>query len=209
MDDSIRKPILSLHRHSRRISSSSKGEQSGRRESLGSVDYRAITLESNHIIVEDQPMGEESWYRLAFALGMPSSDTRCPSPAAREFAQQVQSRRSISCKDMRDLLVSLLVSVARNHQTMKCRTDTLFHHDGVPDEVPDFEADAGWKMHLPTPGLPSLWATRDTSSMHTNWSCKRDSFRTITMNLAAYTGFLSPWLMYFGRSSWLKFWGSP
>ncbi|KAJ9602799.1 hypothetical protein H2200_012579 [Cladophialophora chaetospira] len=136
---------------SRRMSSSTKSQKSARRTSFGSVDYRSTTLEPNHIIVEDQQMDDERWCRLAFALGMPSGDTRRPSPEASKFAQQVRSRRSISSKEMTDLLLPLLVSVAKKHKMMKCRTNTLFHRDGVPDDVPDFEIDDGWKMQLPTP----------------------------------------------------------
>jgi hypothetical protein len=52
---------------------------------------------------------------------------------------------------MTDLLLPLLVSVAKDNTTMKCRINTLFHRDAVPDEVPDFEIEDGWKMQLPTP----------------------------------------------------------
>lgn len=96
-------------------------------------------------------MDDERWSRLAFALGMPSGETRRPSPEASKFAQQVRSRRSISSKEMTDLLLSLIVSVAKSHNLMKGRTNTLFHRDGVPDDVPDFEIEDGWKSQLPTP----------------------------------------------------------
>ncbi len=52
---------------------------------------------------------------------------------------------------MTELLVPLLASIARDHEVMKCRTNTAFHHDGVPDDIPHFEVEDGWKMHLPTP----------------------------------------------------------
>ena len=96
-------------------------------------------------------MDDERWSRLAFALGMPYGDSRKPSSEATKFAQQVRNRKSISSKEMTDLLLPLLISVAKPHKTMKCRTNTLFHRDGVPDDVPDFEVDGGWKMQLPTP----------------------------------------------------------
>jgi hypothetical protein len=144
-------PTISESSSSRRLSASTKSTRSERRASFGSVDYRATTLEPNHIIVEDQPMDDERWSRLAFALGMPYGEKRRPSSEASRFAQQVRSRRTISSKDMTDLLLPLLVSIAKDHSSMKCRTNTLFHRDGVPDDVPDFEVDEGWKMQLPTP----------------------------------------------------------
>ncbi|OCT44838.1 hypothetical protein CLCR_06394 [Cladophialophora carrionii] len=132
----------------RRLSSSTRSQKSERRTSFGSMDYRSTTLEPHHIIVEDQQMDDERWSRLAFALGMPYSDTRRSSPEATRFAQQVRSRRAISSKEMTSLLLPLLVAVAKDHKLMKCRTDALFHRDGIPDDVPDFEVEDGWKMLL-------------------------------------------------------------
>ncbi len=151
MRDLKRNTTISVRIHSRRSSFSTKSQKSARRTSFGSIDYRSTTLEPNHIIVEDQQMDDERWSRLAFALGMPYGDSRRPSSEASKFAQQVKSRKSISSKEMTDLLLPLLISVAKPHKTMKCRKDTLFHRDGVPDDVPDFEVDGGWKMQLPTP----------------------------------------------------------
>ncbi|KIW34030.1 uncharacterized protein PV07_00832 [Cladophialophora immunda] len=151
MRDLSRTTITSLRSHIRKPSSSSKSNVSERRASFGSSDYRSTTLEPNHIIVEDRQMDDERWSRLAFALGMPYGETQRPSSEATKFAQQVRSRKSVSAKEMTDLLLPLLVSVAKNHRIMKCRTNTLFHRDGVPDEVPDFEVEGGWKMQMPTP----------------------------------------------------------
>jgi hypothetical protein len=135
----------------RKLSFSSKSEKSERRSSFGSIDYRSTTLEPHHIIVEDQQMDGERWSRLAFALGMPYADTRRPSPEASKFAQQVRNRRTISSKEITSLLLPLLIAVAKDHKTMKCRTNALFHRDGMPDDVPDYEIEGGWKMQLPTP----------------------------------------------------------
>ncbi|KIW99947.1 uncharacterized protein Z518_10875 [Rhinocladiella mackenziei CBS 650.93] len=146
-----KKPTTSLSRHSRQVSSSTKSTVSGRRTSFGSSDYRSTTLEPNHIIVEDEQMDDERWSRLAFALGMPYGESSRSSTEARKLAQKVKSRRSVSSREMTELLVPLLVSIAKNHKMIKCRTNTLFHRDGVPDEVPDFEVEEGWKMQLPTP----------------------------------------------------------
>ncbi|KIY01185.1 uncharacterized protein Z520_02737 [Fonsecaea multimorphosa CBS 102226] len=151
MRDPSRNTIISLRSHIRKPSSSTKSNVSEKRASFGSLDYRSTTLEPNHIIVEDKEMDDERWSRLAFALGMPYGETQRPSPEATKFAQQVRSRRTVSGKEMTDLLLPLLVSVAKNYRIMKCRTNTLFHRDGVPDEVPDFEVEDGWKMQLPTP----------------------------------------------------------
>ncbi|KAK5242308.1 hypothetical protein LTR40_007014, partial [Exophiala xenobiotica] len=143
---------LSDKRHSRNASSSTTTSSlSERRTSFGSCNYRSIILEPNHIIVEDQQMDDERWSRLAFALGIPFGDSCRPSPAATKFAQQMNSRRTVSSKEATELLISLLVSIAKDHTNMKCRTNTTFYRDGVPDEVPDFEIDDGWKMQLPTP----------------------------------------------------------
>ena len=143
---------MSLSLHSRRTSSSTKSSISSPiRTAFGCPTYRSTTLEPNHIFVEDQQMDEERWSRLAFALGIPSRDSHPPSPAASKFAQQVSSRRSVSSREMTELLVPLLASIAKDHETVKSRTNTAFHHDGVPDDIPDFEVERGWKMHLPTP----------------------------------------------------------
>ncbi|KAH0842821.1 hypothetical protein AYO21_10957 [Fonsecaea monophora] len=151
MRDLSRTMVTSLRSHIRKHSSSSQSSLSEKRTSFGSSDYRSTTLEPNHIVVEDRQMDDERWSRLAFALGMPYGETQRPSPEAARFAQQVRRRRSVSGVEMADLLLPLLVSVAKDHRIMKCRTNTLFHRDGVPDEVPDFEVQDGWKMQLPTP----------------------------------------------------------
>ncbi|KIW40290.1 uncharacterized protein PV06_07501 [Exophiala oligosperma] len=138
--------------HSRKNSSSThSGSDLERRTSFGSSDYRSTTLEPNNIIVEDQQMDDERWSRLAFSLGIPFGVSYRRSAAASRFAQQVRNRSDVSGKDMKELLLPLLVSIAKDHKAMKCRTDTAFYRDGVPDEVPDFEVEDGWKMHLPTP----------------------------------------------------------
>ncbi|KIW60761.1 hypothetical protein PV05_00954 [Exophiala xenobiotica] len=143
---------LSIGRHSRKASSSTTTSTlSDRTASFGSCNYRSTILEPNHIIVEDHQMDDERWSRLAFALGIPSGDSCCPSPAATKFAQQINSRRTVSNKEMTELFIPLLVSIAKDHENMKCRTNTAFYRDGVPDEVPDFEIEDGWKMQLPTP----------------------------------------------------------
>jgi hypothetical protein len=137
--------------HSRKPSSSTKSENSTSRACLGSMDYRSTRLEPNQIIVEDQQMDDERWSRLAFALGMPHRDTRRPSPEVARFAQQVRGRRSISSQEMTALLLPLLASMGGYNTTTKCRMNTVFHRDAVPDEVPDFEIENGWIMHLPAP----------------------------------------------------------
>jgi hypothetical protein len=52
---------------------------------------------------------------------------------------------------MTSLLLSLLIAVAKAHKTMECRTNALFHRDGMPDDVLDYEIEGWWKMQLPTP----------------------------------------------------------
>lgn len=96
-------------------------------------------------------MDDERWSRLAFALGMPYGETSRASFTARKFVEKIRSRRFVGSKEMTELLIPLLASIAKDHKTMKCQTQTLFHRDGVPDEIPDFEIEDGWKMQLPTP----------------------------------------------------------
>ncbi|KAJ9633705.1 hypothetical protein H2204_006702 [Knufia peltigerae] len=146
---------LSLSLHGRRTSSSTKSSVSSPGLDLstpfGSPTYRTTTLEPNHIIVEDEQMGDERWSRLAFSLGIPFRDSYCASPTSKKFAQQISSRRSVSSKEVTELFSPLLASIAREQDLMKFRTNHLFSRDGVPDEVPDVEEDEIWKMQLPTP----------------------------------------------------------
>lgn len=143
---------LSQTRRPRQGTISSQSQKSERRASFGSSDYRFTTLEPNHIIVEDEQMDEERWSRLAFALSMPCKELRRSSPEARRFAQQIKKRsNSISSRQLADLLSPLLSSILKPTKKLRYQTGMLFHRDSVPDEVPDFEVENGWKMHLPTP----------------------------------------------------------
>ncbi|KAK4940837.1 hypothetical protein LTR10_019109 [Elasticomyces elasticus] len=142
----------SASRHRRQASASTKSSISDEKEALfGSADYRSTVLEPNHIIIEDHQMDDERWSRLAFALGMPFGEVHRPNATASKLAQQISSRRTITSGEMTELLIPLLVSIAKDHKLMKCRTNTPFYRDGVPDEIPDFDIEDGWKMQLPTP----------------------------------------------------------
>ncbi|EXJ84703.1 hypothetical protein A1O3_05373 [Capronia epimyces CBS 606.96] len=150
MPGSVRSTTI-LPRHHRHASITIKSDESERPDSFGASDYRSTTLEPHNIIVEDQQMDDDRWCRLAFALGMPYGEVRRPSPDVTKFAQQVRARKSISSKEMTGLLAPLLLSLVKRHKLMSCRANTIFPRDGVPDEVPDFEIEEGWKMQLPTP----------------------------------------------------------
>ncbi|KIV86878.1 hypothetical protein PV11_02460 [Exophiala sideris] len=144
---------LSRRSHNSRQSSWSTEHSSicERKASFGCADYRSTTLEPNNIIVEDQQLDDERWSRLAFALGMPFGESLRASSATNKFAQQIRSQRSVTSREMTELLVPLLASIAKDHHTLKCRTDTAFYRDAVPDEVTASEIEDGWKMQLPTP----------------------------------------------------------
>lgn len=127
-------------------------EVASREASLGSTEYRFATLEPNHIVVEDEPMGDERWSRLAFALSMPCREIRRSHPEARKFAIQMKKRGSdISSKQVTEMLHPLIRSIVKQHKQVKYKSMAQFHRESVPDEVPDFEVEPGWKMRLPTP----------------------------------------------------------
>ncbi|KAK5044441.1 hypothetical protein LTR84_011255 [Exophiala bonariae] len=120
--------------------------------SLGSKEYRFTTLEPNHIVVEDEPMDDERWSRLAFALSMPCKDIRRTNPEARKFAFQMKRQKSnVSSKQVTEMLHPLIKSIVKQHKTINCKRTAQFHRESVPDEVPDFEIEPGWKTQLPTP----------------------------------------------------------
>ncbi|KAI1614865.1 hypothetical protein EDD37DRAFT_609247 [Exophiala viscosa] len=145
---SLSRPSL----HSRQASRSTEhSSMSERKASFGCADYRSATLEPNNIIVEDQQMDDDRWSRLAFALGMPFGESLRASSATTKFAQQIRSQRSVTSREMAEMLVPLLASIAIDHNALKCRTDAAFCRDAVPDEVHDAEIEDGWKMQLPTP----------------------------------------------------------
>jgi len=142
----------SLSRRSRRTTVSYTDEVARRKLSLGSTEYRFATLEPNHIVVEDEPMDEERWSRLAFALSMPCRDVRRAYPEARKFAIQMKKRSSnTTSKQVTELLHPLIRSIVKEHTQINVRSMAQFHRESVPDEVPNFEIEPGWKMQLPTP----------------------------------------------------------
>lgn len=96
-------------------------------------------------------MDDDRWCRLAFALGMPYGEVRRPSPEATKFAQQVRSRKAVSSEEMTDLLAPLLASLVKRHKSIRGRRNTVFHREGVPDQISDCEVEEGWRMQLPTP----------------------------------------------------------
>lgn len=96
-------------------------------------------------------MDEKRWSRLAFALGMLFGESLLPSSAASKFAQHIRSQRSVNSTEMTELLVPLLASIAKDHNTLKCRTHATFYREAVPDEVSDSEIEHGWEMQLPNP----------------------------------------------------------
>lgn len=135
-----------------RTTSLSQGNRIALPESFGSSDYRFTTLEPNHIVVEDEPMDDERWSRLAFALSMPCKEQRRSCPEARRFAQQMRRRSSsITSRQTADMLSPLLSSILRPNANLRCRRSTSFHRESIPDDVPDFEVEDGWKTRLPTP----------------------------------------------------------
>ncbi|KEF53352.1 uncharacterized protein A1O9_10327, partial [Exophiala aquamarina CBS 119918] len=137
---------------SRKMTASYIDEVASREASLGSTEYRFATLEPNHIVVEDEPMDDERWSRLAFALSMPCKEIRRAYPEARRFAIQMKKRSSgINSKQVSEMLHPLIRSIVKQHKQIKFRSMAQFHRESVPDEVPDFEVEPGWKMQLPTP----------------------------------------------------------
>lgn len=97
-------------------------------------------------------MDDERWSRLAFALSMPSREIRRTNPEARKFATQMKKRKSnISSKQVTEMIHPLIRSIVKEHKKIKCKSMVAFHRESVPDEVPDFEVEPGWKMQLPTP----------------------------------------------------------
>ncbi|EXJ94094.1 hypothetical protein A1O1_02487 [Capronia coronata CBS 617.96] len=147
----ITRPTMSVSRHRRQTSSTSKSDDVEGTNSFGASGYRSTTLEPNNIIVEDEQMDDDRWCRLAFALGMPFGDVRRPSPEATRFAHQVRVRESVSGREMKELLAPLIFSVVQRHKLVNCSANNAFHQDSVPDGVTDFTIEGGWKTQLPTP----------------------------------------------------------
>lgn len=97
-------------------------------------------------------MDDERWSRLAFALSMPCQEIRRTNPDARRFALHMKRQKSnVGSKQVTEMLHPLIRSIVKRHKTITCKRMAQFHRESVPDEVPDFEIEPGWKTQLPTP----------------------------------------------------------
>ena len=112
-------------------------------------------LDTNVLGLEGEDMSKERWTSIAFALGIRAADDYRPSEAAARLARKVSKHKSIPDKQLTELFLTLVGSVAQEHDRLLVKTNAAFSREAVPPDVPRYGIDRRGRIRLPTP-VPSI-----------------------------------------------------
>lgn len=120
-----------------------------------SINDGNATLDTNVLGLEGEDMSRERWTSIAFALGIRAADDNRPNEQASRLAHKMNKKRHLPDKQLSEMLLNLVSSIAQDHHRLTVRTHTPFNREAVPRDVPRFGVDSHGRVRLPTPN-PSI-----------------------------------------------------